>query len=344
MQDHDRDKKDGKIYVVGNKPVKELLLDSPQKVDFVAFRKGRRDQAMEEILELCRTQNVPYKSVGPKDLDYMYRGNHQGVAARCAALDYVPLEKLLEIATEAPLPLIVALDQVQDTGNVGVLARTVHALGGAGLIVCQHHGAYIGAGAVRSSAGALTQLPVAKVGNLANAMKDCVKLRLYPLLRPHDLRFRQRLYRRTLKPRPCSSSATRKKASAPASPSSPTTPSISPSNVNSTPSTSPRPAPSSCRSSRGGWARGGLRRPLRGDQGAALDPLKAEGLENPIARFARVCAARKGRAGRFPRRTGWRFGAEKNGPHDAPLHGTRHGRFSRPKSRFFVGRVWICLK
>jgi 23S rRNA (guanosine2251-2'-O)-methyltransferase len=96
------------------------------------------------------------------------------VAARCAALDYTPLERLLERAPEAPLPLIVALDQVQDTGNVGVLARTVHALGGAGLIVCQHHGAYLGAGAVRSSAGALNKLPVAKVGNLANAMKDCV--------------------------------------------------------------------------------------------------------------------------------------------------------------------------
>ena len=174
MQDHDREKKDSKIYIVGNKPVKELLLDSPQKVDFVAFRKGRRDQAMEEILELCRTQNVPYKGVTPKDLDFMYRGNHQGVAARCAALDYMPLEQLLEQAPDAPLPLIVALDQVQDTGNVGVLARTVHALGGAGLIVCQHHGAYLGAGAVRSSAGALNQLPVAKVGNLANAMKDCV--------------------------------------------------------------------------------------------------------------------------------------------------------------------------
>ncbi|MGE4422422.1 MAG: TrmH family RNA methyltransferase [Pseudodesulfovibrio sp.] len=174
MQDNGRDKKDSKIYIVGNKPVKELLLESPQKVDFVAFRKGRRDQAMEEILDLCRTGNVPYKSVSAKDLDYMYRGNHQGVAARCAALDYTPLEQLLEQAPDAPLPLIVALDQVQDTGNVGVLARTVHALGGAGLIVCQHHGAYIGAGAVRSSAGALNKLPVAKVGNLANAMKDCV--------------------------------------------------------------------------------------------------------------------------------------------------------------------------
>ncbi|WP_319541213.1 RNA methyltransferase [uncultured Pseudodesulfovibrio sp.] len=174
MQNNDRDKKDGKIYVVGNKPVRELLMDNPRKVDFVAFRKGRRDQAVEEIIELCRKQNVPHKSVSAQDLDYMYRGNHQGIAARCAALDYTPLEQLLEDAMDAPLPLIVALDQVQDTGNVGVLARTIHALGGAGLIVCQHHGAYLGAGALRSSAGALNKLPVAKVGNLANAMKDCV--------------------------------------------------------------------------------------------------------------------------------------------------------------------------
>lgn len=174
MQKSDRDKKDGKIYIVGNKPVKELLLDDPRKVDFVAFRKGRHDKGLEEIVELCRTQKVPYKSVSAQDLDYMYRGNHQGIAARCAALSYTPIEQMLEDAVDAPLPLIVALDQVQDTGNVGVLARTLYALGGAGLIVCQHHGAYLGAGAVRSSAGALNKLPVAKVGNLANAMKDCV--------------------------------------------------------------------------------------------------------------------------------------------------------------------------
>lgn len=174
MQDSGRNKKDSKIYVVGNKPVKELLLDDPSKVDFVAFRKGRRDSAMEEILELCRTVKVPFKSVSAKELDFMYRGNHQGIAARCASLSYTPLETLLETAPDAPLPLIVVLDQVQDTGNVGVLARTLYSLGGAGLVVCQHHGAYLGAGAVRSSAGALNKLPVAKVGNLANAVKDCV--------------------------------------------------------------------------------------------------------------------------------------------------------------------------
>lgn len=174
MQKSGRDKKDGKIYVVGNKPVKELLMDNPSRVDFVALRRGRRDKQAEEIIELCRTQKVPFKTVSDQDLDRMYRGNHQGIAARCAALEYVTLSHLLETATEAPLPLIVVLDQVQDTGNVGVLARTLYALGGAGLVVCQHHGAYLGAGAVRSSAGALNKLPVAKAGNLASAIKDCV--------------------------------------------------------------------------------------------------------------------------------------------------------------------------
>jgi len=174
MQNSGRDKKDGKIYVVGIKPVKELLMDDPSRVDFVAFRKGRSDKSVEEIYELCKSQKVPHKSVSAQDLDYMYRGNHQGIAARCAALSYTPLETLLETAPDAPLPLIVILDQVQDTGNVGVLARTLYSLGGAGLIVCQHHGAYLGAGAVRSSAGALNKLPVSKVGNLANAVKDCV--------------------------------------------------------------------------------------------------------------------------------------------------------------------------
>ncbi|SOB58577.1 putative TrmH family tRNA/rRNA methyltransferase [Pseudodesulfovibrio profundus] len=174
MQKNGPGKKDGKIYVVGNKPVKELMMDDPSRVDFVAFRKGRSDKAMEEILALCKEKNVPFKSVSAKDLDFMYRGNHQGVAARCAALSYTPLTELLENAEEAPLPLVVVLDQVQDTGNVGVLARTLYALGGAGLVVCQHHGAYLGAGAMRSSAGALNKLPVSKVGNLANAMKDFV--------------------------------------------------------------------------------------------------------------------------------------------------------------------------
>ena len=57
---------------------------------------------------------------------------HQGVIARLSPVPRVELADLIEAAREAPLPLIVALDQVQDAGNAGVLARTIYALGGVG--------------------------------------------------------------------------------------------------------------------------------------------------------------------------------------------------------------------
>ena len=70
----------------------------------------------------------------------------------------------------APLPLLLALDQVQDPGNVGTLCRTLYALGGAGLLLPRHNSAYLGPAARRAAAGALEHLPVAQVTNLAHAL------------------------------------------------------------------------------------------------------------------------------------------------------------------------------
>ncbi|WP_018124441.1 23S rRNA (guanosine(2251)-2'-O)-methyltransferase RlmB [Desulfovibrio oxyclinae] len=163
----------GKDFVVGTKPVLELLEANPERVDHVMFKKGRHDKQLDRIVTLCRDNGIAFKSVQTKDLDRAYSGNHQGVAAQVAALEYTPVEQLLETAPDAPLPLIVALDQVQDPGNVGALVRTVYAMGGAGVIVCRHHGAYLGAGAVKASAGALNRLPVAKANNLSRTLVDC---------------------------------------------------------------------------------------------------------------------------------------------------------------------------
>ncbi|WP_147819132.1 23S rRNA (guanosine(2251)-2'-O)-methyltransferase RlmB [Salidesulfovibrio onnuriiensis] len=171
----DKPEEGGKTLVIGNKPVLELLEDSPSRVDFVYFKKGRHDKALDAIVDLCKKVKVPFKSLPAQSMDRMYRGNHQGVIAQAAALEYVELDRILRDAPDAPLPLIVVLDQVQDPGNVGVLARTLYALGGAGLVVGRHHGAYLGTGAVKASAGALNKMPVAKVANISRALEECVK-------------------------------------------------------------------------------------------------------------------------------------------------------------------------
>lgn len=160
---------DEQTMVAGRKPVRELLEREPGRVDALYFRKGR-DQALQPLIDECKRLNLRHRFVDAAELDRIFPGNHQGVAARVAGLTFMDLPDLMALAREAPLPLIVVLDQVQDPGNVGVLARTLYALGAAGLVVAKHEGAYLGAAAVRASSGALLKLPVAKVTNVSQAL------------------------------------------------------------------------------------------------------------------------------------------------------------------------------
>ncbi len=156
----------------GIKPVLELLEMQPERIDTLWLRRGRRSAETERILDLCHDNHIRFCLVDGQTLDHMLenRVQHQGVVARLFAAGFVDYVHLLATGTGTPLPLIVALDQVQDPGNAGTLARTLHAMGGAGLVIPRHNGVYLGAGARRSAAGALEQLPVAKVTNLGQAL------------------------------------------------------------------------------------------------------------------------------------------------------------------------------
>ncbi len=162
----------------GIKPVLELLRDDPGKIDTVFVRKGLHGDAS-AILDLCRAGKIRFHLCEPADLARVLEKSsaghpgqvrHQGVVARLLDTPFAAFEDLLATAPDAPLPLLLALDQVQDPGNVGTLARTLYALGGAGMIVPRHNGAFLGAGARRSAAGALEKLPVSRVVNLSRAL------------------------------------------------------------------------------------------------------------------------------------------------------------------------------
>jgi 23S rRNA (guanosine2251-2'-O)-methyltransferase len=180
MKQHDTTEPTGSSepsgLAAGRKPVREYLLAHPDRVRQVLLQEagqGAPLPALLDIASLCRRNSVRYRVVGRDELDHAFPGNHQGVVAKIFSQGFVELDDLLAAAAQAPLPLLVALDQVQDPGNVGTLARTLYALGGAGLIVPKHGSAGLGPGAARSSAGALERLPVAAVVNLARALDDC---------------------------------------------------------------------------------------------------------------------------------------------------------------------------
>jgi 23S rRNA (guanosine2251-2'-O)-methyltransferase len=158
----------------GIKPVTELLQKDPAKIDTVFLKKGRKNSERSRIIDLCRENGVRFSLVDDAFLSRLWKGRHQGVIARLYETGFVDLPDLLETAARDPLPLVLALDQVQDPGNAGTLARTLYALGGGGLIVPRHNGVYLGAAAARVATGALERLPVAKVANLAQALDAAI--------------------------------------------------------------------------------------------------------------------------------------------------------------------------
>jgi 23S rRNA (guanosine2251-2'-O)-methyltransferase len=168
-----QDTENGSQLLPGRKPVLELVESDPERVDMVFIKKGVRNQAISQIIDVCRKTNVRFRFTDQAKLDALFPGNHQGVVARVFEPGFVDLDQLLDAAKDAPLPVIVALDHVQDPGNAGALARTLYALGGAGLLVPKDRSAYLGAAASKVSAGALSKLPTARVVNLARALDTC---------------------------------------------------------------------------------------------------------------------------------------------------------------------------
>ncbi len=171
-----KNKKNSQHILPGYKPVLELLQNDPSKIDHLYLRKGKNIKEANLLLALCKEHSVRHTLVEDEVLARLCdNANHQGVAVRLREVSYTPFETLLETAFSAPLPLIIALDQVLDPGNVGTLVRTMYALGAAGLVVPKHNSAFLGAGAARSAAGSLEKLPIAEVVNLARAVELAAK-------------------------------------------------------------------------------------------------------------------------------------------------------------------------
>lgn len=158
----------------GLKPVLELLQKNPCKIGEILCRKNLK--VSEKTLVLAESARIPVKFAEQQDLDRIcadagHLVAHQGLVAILKnAAPAVSLEQILADASSAPLPILLALDQVQDPGNLGTLARSAWALGASGILLPEHESAKPGPAALKSSAGALELLPVCQVPNLAKAL------------------------------------------------------------------------------------------------------------------------------------------------------------------------------
>ena len=156
--------------IFGIRPVVEAI-EAGREIEKLYIRKGAEGQLMTELRDLCLRHRVRVQEVPVEKLNRLVRGNHQGVVAQIAAIAYMQPDDILERAPDDETPLVVVFDGVTDVRNFGAIARSAECAGAHGLIAPLKNSAPVNAEAIRASAGALTTIPVCRVGSIRNTIK-----------------------------------------------------------------------------------------------------------------------------------------------------------------------------
>lgn len=157
----------------GFKAVMELLSEQPSRIAKIYCLKNLR--ARERLSSICQRNSIPIEFCGSDFLDGLLASHdhkvaHQGLIALLTRANIISEKEIFQSLQSSPLPIIIALDQVKDPGNLGTLCRTAYALGAAGILLPKHDSASLGAAAFKASMGTLAKMPLAIVTNLARAL------------------------------------------------------------------------------------------------------------------------------------------------------------------------------
>jgi 23S rRNA (guanosine2251-2'-O)-methyltransferase len=163
--------KDDNILIYGRHPVADAI-KAGQVFEKVMMQQGLRGEAEIEIRQLTKAANIPLSIVPREKLSKMANGgNHQGILGFVSLVAYQKLEDVLPFLFEkGEAPLLLLLDSVTDVRNFGAMARSAEVMGVHAIIVPQTGTALLNAEAMKTSAGALSRLPICREKTLSGVL------------------------------------------------------------------------------------------------------------------------------------------------------------------------------
>lgn len=146
-------------------------------IDKIYLAKGDTDSALGHIANTARANGVVVVNADRRKLDEMSRTHaHQGVIAVAAVRAYASIEDIFQRAEErGEAPLIVLCDELSDPHNLGAVIRTAECAGAHGVVIPKRRSAGLTAIVAKTSAGAVSYMPVARVANIPSLLKDLKK-------------------------------------------------------------------------------------------------------------------------------------------------------------------------
>lgn len=177
MEKHDLSRTEGKNLpedvLIGRNAVIEALR-SERGINKILLAEGDREGSVKEILSLARERGIVVQSVNRSKLEAVAGGlRHQGVLAYVSPVAYAELEDILKRAEEKEEPpFLLLLDELEDPHNLGALLRTADAAGVHGVLIPKRRSVPLNATVAKTSAGAVEYVPVARIGNISQTLRE----------------------------------------------------------------------------------------------------------------------------------------------------------------------------
>lgn len=149
-------------------------LRSGRTIDKVFIADGDTDRGLQRLAAEAKDAGAVVVSVDRRKLDAMsFTHAHQGVIALAAAHAYFTVDDILEeAASRGEAPLIVICDELSDPHNLGAILRSAECAGAHGVIIPKRRSAGLTSIVGKTSAGAVSYLPVARVPNIPALLKE----------------------------------------------------------------------------------------------------------------------------------------------------------------------------
>ena len=158
-------------YIFGIRAVIEAIR-AGREIDRLLIKKDLSGELSAELFEGIREYRWVSQRVPIEKLNKITRKNHQGVIAILSPISYASLDELIPSVFESgKTPFFVLLDGLTDVRNFGAIARTCECAGVDAIIIPERNSVSVNADAVKTSAGALNHIPVARVRNINSAIK-----------------------------------------------------------------------------------------------------------------------------------------------------------------------------
>jgi 23S rRNA (guanosine2251-2'-O)-methyltransferase len=155
-------------YIYGLNPVAEALEGQRSHTRLLVRQDRRDDRRVASLIATAETLNLTVEAADQQQLDRLADGgNHQGVVLETGPFRYLELDQLLDRADGR---IILVLDHVQDPQNLATLIRTAAAVDVAGIVIQSDRSAQVTPAVVRSSAGLVEKVPVARENNTRRAI------------------------------------------------------------------------------------------------------------------------------------------------------------------------------